>query len=246
MAEHPLAPLLKRPDGWFATADAVRHAKAIAGLQRRDGGWAGDWPEYSTLDDGATTTETRFLARIAVPGGGTTLRDAVKRGVECILAAQIRLEGTLLAWCQQHDERTLAPAPGRSFEPVALASAESVGIVRFLLGEEPTPAVTAAVEAAAAWLTRVRLPGGRWARFYEIGSDRPVFRGRDGVVRYRIEEIDAERRAGYAWFTDRPSRLLSRDLPRWRLRGTEPAASAGRRARSDDMPTSFGGTSGPL
>ena len=37
-----------------------------------------------------------------------------------------------------------------------------------------------------------------WARFYEIGSNRPVFVGRDGVVKYSVAEIEPERRVGYA------------------------------------------------
>lgn len=34
------------------------------------------------------------------------------------------------------------------------------------------------------------------ARFYEIGTNRPIFVGRDGVVSYHLSEIDQERRVG--------------------------------------------------
>ena len=37
------------------------------------------------------------------------------------------------AWGAQHDAVTLRPSAARTFEPVALASAESVGVVRFLI-----------------------------------------------------------------------------------------------------------------
>jgi hypothetical protein len=126
--------------------------------------------------------------------------------------------GTPTVWCQQHDENSFAPAPARTFEPAALVSAESVRIVRFLMEEERSPEITRAVEAAVTWFERTRLPDGRWARFYELKSGRPVFSGRDGVIHYSVTEIEPERRTGYAWFSDRPANLISRDLPRWRNR----------------------------
>ena len=59
-----------------------------------------------------------------------------------------------------------------------------------------------------------------WARFYEIGSNRPIFAGRDGVKKYSIAEIEAERRNGYAWYGAWGDSLL-REYARWKAR-TEP------------------------
>ena len=69
----------------------------------------------------------------------------------------------------------------------------------------PDAKVTAAVRAAAAWFHQNAYrgfayegrelkptPGGAgplWARFYEIGTNRPIFSNRDGIVRYRWEEL---------------------------------------------------------
>lgn len=39
-----------------------------------------------------------------------------------------------------------------------------------------------------------------WSRFSEIGTNHPVFCGRDGVIKYDIANIEAERRNGYAWY----------------------------------------------
>jgi PelA/Pel-15E family pectate lyase len=288
----------KRPEGWYRTAEAKRIADNVLSYQTPSGGWPknvdmeagpaapGISPGRATIDNGATTDQLRFLMRLHAAGGGTpygqavrrgvdwllaaqypnggwpqlfplargyrgritinddamvnvleVLRDlardggggvdsarreaagaAVRKGVECILRCQVAVADKRTAWCQQHDEKTFAPAPGRSFEAAALVSAESVRVVRFLMGEPSSPAVTGAIEAAVAWLRKVRLPDGRWARFYEIGTDRPVFCGRDGIVRYSMDGIEAERREGYAWFTDRPAKLLSKDYPRWRGR----------------------------
>ncbi|HEX7955342.1 MAG TPA: pectate lyase, partial [Pyrinomonadaceae bacterium] len=57
-----------------------------------------------------------------------------------------------------------------------------------------------------------------WARFYEIGTNRPVFEGRDNVVRYDVMEIEAERRNGYGWYTNEPLKLLDKDYPAWQKR----------------------------
>lgn len=168
---------------------------------------------------------------------------AVEKGISCILKTQVRQAGRLTAWGAQHDENTLAPAWARKFEPPALVSAESVGIVKFLMAiPTPSPEVIAAIEGALAWLTRVQLTGIRedhppradvphkhdrvivadpaapplWARFYELGTDRPLYGSRDGVARYVLAEVEPERRGGYAWHTSEPLKLIERDYPRWR------------------------------
>jgi PelA/Pel-15E family pectate lyase len=55
-----------------------------------------------------------------------------------------------------------------------------------------------------------------WARFYEIGTNRPMFVGRDGVVHEHLDDIERERRVGYAWLGDWPEDLLEKHYPRWR------------------------------
>jgi PelA/Pel-15E family pectate lyase len=110
--------------------------------------------------------------------------------------------------------------------------------------ERPSPAVITAVDAAVAWFRDVQLagmrvveradadvPGGRdrvvvldpaapplWARFYEIGTNRPIFSGRDGVIRYRLAEIEVERRVNYSWLGPYAADLLANDYPDWKAR----------------------------
>ena len=172
-------------------------------------------------------------------------QDAIPKGIDCILKCQIIVDGHRLAWCAQHDEATLRPAPARAYEKVSLSGGESVGILRFLMQiEQPGPEVIHAIESAMAWLRQARLAGmrvvekpdanlpkgydkvlvadpkagGLWARFYEIGTNRPIFCGRDGVIRYSLAEIEHERRVGYAWYTEAPARLLEVEFPAWQER----------------------------
>ena len=54
-----------------------------------------------------------------------------------------------------------------------------------------------------------------WARFYEIGTNRPIFCGRDSVIKYDVPQIEDERRNGYRWHVGERAELLSKDSPAW-------------------------------
>jgi PelA/Pel-15E family pectate lyase len=229
----------------------------LLAAQYENGGWPQYFPlrkgyyTHITYNDGAMVGVLELLRGVAQKKPAYLFVDeprrlkserAVGRGVECILKTQVRVEGRLTAWGAQHDEVTLAPAPARKFEPVSLASKESVGVTRFLMGvERPDPRVVEAVESAIAWFRAAQVSGLRWverrdpsqpggfertavkdpeappiwARFYEIGTNRPVFEGRDQIVRYSVMEIEPERRNGYGWYTEEPAKLLNKDYPAW-------------------------------
>lgn len=161
---------------------------------------------------------------------GTRAAAAYARGLDCILASQITVAGRRTVWCQQVDILTLAPVGARNYEMPSQSSGESADIVLFLMMlPEPSPAVVTAVHSAAAWFKKTPLrdvvfkpapdatgrkllpspgAGPLWPRYSEIGSDRPLFGDRDLTIHDDVSEISAERRNGYAWFTDSPKRVL--------------------------------------
>ena len=53
-----------------------------------------------------------------------------------------------------------------------------------------------------------------WARFYELGTGRPLFCNRDGKAVYSLAEVDRERRTGYGWYTYDPAKVLEK-YPGW-------------------------------
>jgi pectate lyase len=325
-AKSGVAEYLKKPDAWFAGAQAKTIASNILSYQSDQGSWpkntdttvvpfTGDRKQLKgTFDNSATTDELRFLARIFnatgedryrrafdkgvdhilqaqyptggwpqfyPPGAGyprhitfnddtmvrllefvrqlyqskiyqfmddskkTAARRAFERGVECILKCQIKVDGKLTAWCAQHDEKDLAPRPGRAYELVSLSGNESAKIVRLLMSlEKPSPEVVASIEAAVAWFELVKIKGIRvelrqdaqapkgtnkvvvqdsdapplWARFYEIDTNRPIFSDRDGVAKADLADIGYERRNGYAWLGAWPQQVLEKDYPAWKKR----------------------------
>ena len=253
-----------------ATGDAALRAAFERGFdyllaaQYPHGGWPQYFPlragyySHITYNDGAMIGAMSLLRDAAQGREPFAFVDearraraaaAVAKGIECILRTQVRQDGRLTAWGAQHDEQTLAPAWARKFEPPSLVSAESVGIVRFLMAiPDPSPEIITAIEAAAAWFEQVKLTGVRedhpprpdlphkhdrvlvpdpaapplWARFYELGTNRPLYGSRDGVPHYTLAEVEPERRGGYAWHNDAPQKLLERDYPRWRKKHNLP------------------------
>lgn len=161
---------------------------------------------------------------------------AVAKALPLILKLQVEVDGKKTVWSAQYDENTLKPAAARAFEPISLASAESVGVVRFLMQEDPTPEIRAAIDSAIEWFEKNKIEGIRWnptegravkvdgetpllwARFYSINSMRPIFIGRDAVIKYSVDEIERERAMGYAWYVESPDSLISRDYPKWKAR----------------------------
>jgi PelA/Pel-15E family pectate lyase len=154
---------------------------------------------------------------------------SLQRGIACVLASQIVVAGRRTVWCQQHDPITLQPASARNYEMPAQSGAESAGLMMFLMQlPDPGPEITAAVNAAAAWFEKtgikdkiytmdnegsrlVAAPGKGpvWARYYEPGTDRPIFGNRDKTIRDRLDEVAAERLKGYNWYSEVPQSALT-------------------------------------
>lgn len=301
---------LDRASAWYATPEARHVADVIVSFQTPAGGWSknaprtvvrrpgqafGDAGYLGTIDNDATVTELRFLARVITAGPTPAHRDSFTRGVRWLLAAQypnggwpqvwplvggyhdavtfnddamvhalgllgdiargqgdyaftdpaLRAEADAAwrrglaavlkaqvkgaGWPQQADALTLAPVGARNFEPAALASAESAGIIAYLRTLAPSPQVASAVDDAVAWLRSVALtgkvwpqpaPGAAralvdqpgapllWARYYDLATGRPIFGDRDRTIHDDVADLSAERRNGYAWFTSAPSKAL--------------------------------------
>jgi PelA/Pel-15E family pectate lyase len=115
----------------------------------------------------------------------------------------------------------LKPCAARNFEPISECSLESSHLVKFLMTiPHPSPAIVAAIEDAMKWFpahafhnvtwNRDDTKGSGlvpkegapdlWARFYEIGTGKPLFGDRDRTIHYVFGELSNERRKGYGWY----------------------------------------------
>lgn len=154
---------------------------------------------------------------------------SLKRGIECILKTQIVVNGHPTAWAQQYDPLTLEPASARNYEIPSEASGESAGVMMFLMTiPRPDTEIVKAVNAAAAWFEKTKITGeafewsggsGRhlvsspghgplWARYCQIGTDRPIFGDRNKTIHDGLNDISEERRNGYAWYVNAPATAL--------------------------------------
>jgi len=250
--------------------DAVLGAiEFLLSAQYENGGWPQVYPDptgyhkHITFNDDAMIHVLLVLRAIGTGDPPYDFVDeavrqsataAVAKGVECVLACQIKMDGGQRGWCAQHDEVTLEPAQARTYELPSVSGSEGAQIVRFLMTiDPPTPEIREAVEGAVAWfqaneLTGIRVqttvdpsqPSGEdrvvvedanapplWARFYELGTNRPIFSSRCEVPecdtdpffmrRYSLAEIDNERRVGYAWYGTWPAAVLS-EYQAWKVK----------------------------
>lgn len=173
---------------------------------------------------------------------------AIAKGLDVILKCQIVVDGTPTAWCAQHDEHDFKPAKARAYELPSISGQESVGIIEYLMAiDNPSPEIRAAIRNAVAWFEKVKITGMRvdrvrapdldpprdvvmvadpdagplWARFYEIGTNKPMFVGRDGIVHDHLADIEQERRTGYAYVGSWARELLEREYPAWKQKWGE-------------------------
>jgi pectinesterase len=233
-----------------------RGLKFILDAQYDNGGWPMFYPlrqgyyTHITFNDNAIINIMEMLRDInnnsplysSITSAGFLKRSkaAYKKGIDCILKTQIKVNGKLTVWCAQYDEKTLQPAKARTYELPSFSGGESCGIIKFLMEiSKPSPAIIKSVQGAVEWLDSHRIKntrwdffinsegkrdrrivsdpnaGDMWARFYDLETEQPFVCDRDGIKRKSLEEIGYERRTGYSWYTDAPKGVIDR-YPAWK------------------------------
>ena len=234
--------------------DAFRQAvDYLLSGQYENGGWPQFWPEmhgyqvHITFNDDAMINTMNLLRNIyeqnapyskslTTSAQRKQAAKAFEKGVACILNCQMRRDGELTVWCQQHYRNTYEPAPARAYELPSYCSQESAAIVDLLMSlPKPDSRIKEAVHAAMKWFDKYKLTGLRiirtgrpgspdrdtklvedptagplWARYYDLKHCEPYVCDRDGIPRRRLEDIGYERRNGYGWFGDRAASLYSK------------------------------------
>ena len=142
--------------------------------------WPHIWPNvdytgFYTLKDGNLLWVMRVLLRAhELEKDGRFLAAAKKLGDFLLLA---QLPEPQPAWAQQYN-RDMVPVWARKFEPPAVSSIESASAIEALIelwlatGDEKW---LKTLPPAIAWLERSKLPEGVWARFYELGTNKPLY-----------------------------------------------------------------------
>ena len=166
--------------GWGQHYDGPADPAAPVVKAKLPAEWPHIWPNvdytrFYTLNDGNLLAVMRLLLRAHELEKDDRFLAAAKKLGGFLLLAQ--LPEPQPAWAQQYNEEMI-PAWARKFEPPAVSSLESASAVDALIdlwlvtGEDKW---IKTLPPAIAWLEKTRLPDGRWARFYELNTDKPLY-----------------------------------------------------------------------
>lgn len=237
---------------YTATRDTRYGDSALRGLnylltsQFPNGGWPQVWPldgayhDCITLNDNAMISVMQVLHEVAtasepyrfVPADlRQRARVAEERALALLLDLQVERGGVKTLWAQQYDALSLMPASARNYEPPALATGESGGVLIYLIQRRPSSEkIKSAIKQAVHTLEGLKIEGkafveavagdGKrlvaqpgaptiWARYYSIETLSPIFGNREKKIFDNIDDIEKERRNGYSWFGTSPQKALN-------------------------------------
>jgi hypothetical protein len=166
--------------------------------------WPRTWPNldytgYYTINDGNLRSVTRVLTRAHQWTQDPRFLTALKKLGDFLLLAQCPAPQP--GWAQQYN-LAMEPAWARKFEPPCISSLETLSALETLhdiwleTGEEKYRAPFA---SALAWLEKVKLPDGQYARFQELHTDRPLYFVKDS---YELTHDDTNLPTHYGFKID--------------------------------------------
>jgi PelA/Pel-15E family pectate lyase len=184
----------------------------------------GSYHDSITLNDDAMVHVLELLQLASTGEKGWSWLDAplkakaaaaLSRGVQALLALQVKLDGQPTVWSAQYDPLTMQPVSARGYELASLSGGESCNVIKFLFTVRPvTEELRAAIETSMAWFAAHEIPGNAdgWSRFYDLRTQQPFFPGKlDGKAWATEEAMRKVNPGGYDFAVKKP-----RDLPKWK------------------------------
>jgi hypothetical protein len=213
------------PNGAWSVGSRHRASDAAApdvGRARYPEDWSRTFiqpsrPFYETNDNAMHDMIRTFLLAHRLYGHSDYLATALHAG-EFLLNAQ--MPAPQAAWAQTYNG-AMEPVWGRKFEPPAIVSRESLGVIETLLDLYLYIGDQRYMDSAAAgldWLEASRLPEGDWARFYEMGTNRPLYMTSD----YRLTYDDGDTPTHYGFRVTFPLARVQRAYREIAEQGRQP------------------------
>jgi len=151
--------------------------------------WPKDWTGRYFINDNITTnTLLTMLDAYETYGQQKFLSSALKGGDFLLLA---QMPEPQPAWAQQYD-RNMHPVWDRKFEPPAISSMESQGVMQALMllyQKTANKKYLAPIPRAISYFRKSQLPDGRLARFYELKTNRPLYFTKQYELTYSYEDM---------------------------------------------------------
>ena len=174
--------------------------------------WQGNYHDYATFNDQGINDCIRVMLEASSYYEKEDIDKSLQKVGRFLMISQ--LPPPQPGWAQQYNE-FLQPAWARTFEPPSVCPSASVHNINSLIdlfehtGQnkflEPIP-------DAVRWLKDSRLPNGKWGRFLEIGTNKPLYYDRDRIRVESVEELSLERSTGYGYETDIQGALNAAEL----------------------------------
>lgn len=176
--------------------------------------WQGNYHDYATFNDHGINDCIRVMIEADAYYQKETYFQSLQKVGRFMMISQ--LPPPQPGWAQQYNE-FLQPAWARTFEPPSVCPAASVHNINSLIdlfvhtgqGQflEPIP-------DAIRWLKASQLPNGKWGRFLELGTNKPLYYDRGRIRVDSLHQLSLERRTGYGYETD-ISALLNKTEQRY-------------------------------
>ncbi len=188
--------------------DAVeRGLRFMMESQYETGGWPqwypliGSYHDFYTYNDNSINDCIKVMIDAHSAYGKVEYLRSIEKAGGFIILSQVAPPQP--GWAQQYN-LYLQPAWARAFEPPAVCPSVTrrniftlidiylhTGVRKYL---EP-------IQDAVRWLKESKLASGRWARFCELGTNRPLFYDYGRIWKATYEELSPERRSGYGYFS---------------------------------------------
>jgi rhamnogalacturonyl hydrolase YesR len=182
--------------------------KMMMSSQMDHGGWPHRYPrewsyhDFATFNDGGINDCISVMQAAHRHYGRVEYMESLQKAGWFLILSQ--LPPPQPGWAQQYNQY-LQPAWARAFEPPAVCSLVTIRNIHTLIDLysytgsgrylEPIP-------DALRWLESTRLQNGKWARFVEIGTGKPLYYDRGRIRVESVDELSIERRTGYGYEQD--------------------------------------------
>ena len=190
-------------------AATQRALKMMMTTQLSNGGWPhkypeqGDYHDYATFNDGGINDCIRvMIAAHQYYPNDEAIEKSLRKAARFMNISQ--LPPPQPGWAQQYNE-FLQPAWARTFEPAAVCPSVTLKNINTLidlyivLGHQT---ILEPIPDALRWLREIRMENGKWARFVELGTNKPLYYDRPRIRVDKIEDLHPERRTGYGYQSD--------------------------------------------
>lgn len=197
------------------TAAVEKALTLMKEAQLENGGWPhrypsqGNYHDYATFNDEGINDCIRVMLEALQYYGRQEDEEVLLRAGRFLMISQ--LPPPQPGWAQQYN-KFLQPAWARSFEPPSVCPSVTLNNINSLLDLyihigrseylEPIP-------DSLKWIEDIRLPNGKWARFVELHTGKPLYYDRGRIRVDSIEELSEERRLGYGYQVDLRRKLNS-------------------------------------